>query len=202
MLYVLCIFLPLIGAAIAGLLGPWIKGRGAMIVTCGALLISAALFLCVGVIYDRIHTREIARYGGLAEHMPVYAVTFMVFMLASVGLPGTSGFVGEFLVLVGLFQVNTWVATLATTGIVLGAAYMLYLYRRVIFGKLTKDDLKSILDMNPREIAVFAPLIILTIVMGIYPGPFLDIMEVSVANLVDQHKAAMASLQAVSVAGR
>ena len=165
-------------------------------------IVSAALFLCVGVIYDRIHTREIARYGGLVENMPVYAVTFMVFMLASVGLPGTSGFVGEFLVLVGLFQVNTWVATLATTGIILGAAYMLYLYRRVIFGKLTKDDLKSILDMNPREIAVFSPLIILTILMGVYPGPFLDIMEVSVANLVDQHRAAVASLQAVSVAGR
>ena len=165
-------------------------------------IVSAALFLCVGVIYDRIHTREIARYGGLVEKMPVYAVTFMVFMLASVGLPGTSGFVGEFLVLVGLFQVNTWVATLATTGIVLGAAYMLYLYRRVIFGKLTKDDLKSILDMNPREIAVFAPLIILTILMGVYPGPFLDIMEVSVANLVDQHKSAMATLKTVSVLGR
>ncbi len=165
-------------------------------------IVSAALFLCVGVIYDRIHTREIARYGGLVEHMPIYAVMFMVFMLASVGLPGTSGFVGEFLVLVGLFQVSTWVATLATTGIVLGAAYMLYLYRRIIFGKLTKDDLKFILDMNPREIAVFAPLIILTILMGVYPGPFLEIMEVSVANLVDQHKAAIASLQAVSVAGR
>jgi NADH-quinone oxidoreductase subunit M len=165
-------------------------------------IVSAALFLCVGVIYDRIHTREIARYGGLVEKMPVYAVTFMVFMLASVGLPGTSGFVGEFLVLVGLFQVNTWVATLATTGIVLGAAYMLYLYRRVIFGKLTKDDLKSILDMNPREIAIFAPLIILTILMGVYPGPFLDIMEVSVANLVDHHKTAMASLKTVSVLGR
>ena len=165
-------------------------------------IVSAALFLCVGVIYDRIHTREIARYGGLVENMPVYAVTFMVFMLASVGLPGTSGFVGEFLVLVGLFQVNTWVATLATTGMVLGAAYMLYLYRRVIFGKLTKDDLRSILDMNPREIAVFAPLIVLTILMGVYPGPFLDIMEVSVANLVDQHNLAVAPLQAVSVAGR
>jgi len=165
-------------------------------------IVSAALFLCVGLIYDRIHTREIARYGGLVERMPVYAVMFMVFMLASVGLPGTSGFVGEFLILVGLFQVSTWVATLASTGIILGAAYMLYLYRRVIFGKLTKDDLKSILDMNPREIAIFTPLIILTVLMGVYPGPFLEVIEVSVANLVDQHKAAMASLQAVSVAGR
>ena len=165
-------------------------------------IVSAALFLCVGVIYDRMHTREIARYGGLAERMPVYAVMFMVFMLASVGLPGTSGFVGEFLILVGLFQVSTWVATLASTGIILGAAYMLYLYRRVIFGKLTKDDLKSILDMNPREIAIFTPLVILTVLMGVYPGPFLDVMEVSVANLVDQHKAAMASLQTVSFAGR
>lgn len=165
-------------------------------------IVSAALFLAVGVIYDRIHTREIARYGGLAERMPVYALVFMIFMLASVGLPGTSGFVGEFLVLVGLFQVSTWVATLATTGIILGAAYMLYLYRRVIFGKITKDDLKSIKDMNPREMAVFAPLIILTILMGVYPGPFLDIMEVSVANLVEQHKAALAMFDGVSVAGR
>ena len=165
-------------------------------------IVSAALFLVVGVIYDRIHTREIARYGGLVERMPVYALVFMIFMLASVGLPGTSGFVGEFLVLVGLFQVNTWVATLATTGIILGAAYMLYLYRRVIFGKLTKDDLKSILDMNRREMAVFAPLIVLTILMGVYPGPFLEIMEVSVANLVEQHKAALAALDGVSMAGR
>lgn len=165
-------------------------------------IVSAALFLVVGVIYDRIHTREIARYGGLVERMPVYALVFMIFMLASVGLPGTSGFVGEFLVLVGLFQVSTWAALLATTGIILGAAYMLYMYRRVIFGKLTKDDLKSILDMNRREMAVFAPLIVLTILMGVYPGPFLDIMEVSVANLVEQHKAALAALEAVSVAGR
>jgi NADH-quinone oxidoreductase subunit M len=165
-------------------------------------IVSAALFLIVGVIYDRIHTREIARYGGLVERMPIYALIFMIFMLASVGLPGTSGFVGEFLVLVGLFQVNTWVATLATTGIILGAAYMLYLYRRVIFGKITKDDLKSIVDVNNREIAVFAPLIFLTILMGAYPGPFLDIMEVSVANLVEQHKAAVAAFSGVSVAVR
>ena len=165
-------------------------------------IVSAALFLCVGVIYDRMHTREILRYGGLAERMPVYAFFFMIFMLASVGLPGTSGFVGEILILVGLFQVSTWAATLAATGVILGAAYMLWLYRRVIFGKLTKDDLKSIMDMNRREVAVFTPLLVLTIFMGVYPGPFLAIIEVSVANLVDQHKTAMAAVEALSVSGR
>jgi NADH-quinone oxidoreductase subunit M len=126
----------------------------------------------------------------------------MIFMLASVGLPGTSGFVGEILILVGLFQVSTWAATLAATGVILGAAYMLWLYRRVIFGKLTKDDLKSIMDMNRREVAVFTPLLVLTILMGVYPGPFLEIIEVSVANLVDQHKTAMAAVEALSVSGR
>jgi NADH-quinone oxidoreductase subunit M len=158
-------------------------------------IVSGALFLCVGVIYDRIHTREISRYGGLVERMPKYAVVFMVFMLASVGLPGTSGFVGEFLILVGVFQVNTWVAALATTGIILGAAYMLYLYRRVIFGKLEKEDLKSILDLSPREIAIFVPLIIVTLWMGIWPAPFLEMMDASVANLIEQHKTAMSALQ-------
>ena len=165
-------------------------------------IVSAALFLCVGVIYDRLHTREIGRYGGLVERMPVYALVFMVFMLASVGLPGTGGFIGEFLVLVGVFQVSTWVAFLAATGVILGAAYMLYLYRRVIFGKLTKDDLKTILDLDAREVAVFSPLVILTILMGVYPAPFLDIIEVSVANLVEQHKAAIASFNTLSVVGR
>ncbi|MEE8333872.1 MAG: NADH-quinone oxidoreductase subunit M [Alphaproteobacteria bacterium] len=165
-------------------------------------IVSAALFLIVGVVYDRIHSREIARYGGLVERMPVYSVTFMLFMLASVGLPGTSGFVGEFLVLVGLFQVNTWVAALAATGVILGAAYMLYLYRRVIFGRITRDDLKGILDMNWREIAVFAPLVILTLWMGIYPAPFLDIMEASVTSLVEHHKTALAALETLTVAGR
>ena len=165
-------------------------------------IVSAALFLCVGVIYDRMHTREIERYGGLAERMPVYAFFFMVFMLASVGLPGTGGFVGEILVLVGLFKVSTWAATLAATGVILGAAYMLWLYRRVIFGKLTKDDLKSIVDMNRREVAVFTLLLVLTILMGVYPGPFLEIIEVSVANLVDQHKIAMSAVNALSVAGQ
>jgi NADH-quinone oxidoreductase subunit M len=165
-------------------------------------IVSGALFLCVGVIYDRIHTREIARYGGLVERMPKYAVVFMVFMLASVGLPGTSGFVGEFLILVGVFQSNTWVAALATTGIILGAAYMLYLYRRVIFGKLEKDDLKSILDLKPREIAIFVPLVIVTIWMGVWPAPFLDVMDASIANVIEQHKAALSALQSVSLPGK
>ncbi|MBT5896101.1 MAG: NADH-quinone oxidoreductase subunit M, partial [Rhodospirillaceae bacterium] len=124
-------------------------------------IVSAALFLCVGVVYDRIHSREIARYGGLVNRMPVYAFTFMIFMLASVGLPGTAGFVGEILILVGVYQVNTWVAALAAFGVILGAAYMLWLYRRTVFGQLEKDDLKQIMDMDSREIAFFAPLIVL-----------------------------------------
>ena len=134
--------------------------------------------------------------------MPRYAVVFMVFMLASVGLPGTSGFVGEFLVLVGAFQVNTWVALLATTGIILGAAYMLYLYRRVILGRLEKEHLKSILDLNAREVLVFAPLVAVTIWMGVWPAPFLDVMEVSVANLVEQHRAALEAVRPLAAAGR
>ena len=174
--------------------------QGAVVQMISHGVVSGALFLCVGVIYDRIHTREIARYGGLVERMPKYAIVFMVFMLASVGLPGTSGFVGEFLILVGAFQVNTWVAALATTGIILGAAYMLYLYRRVIFGKLEKEDLKSILDLKPREIAIFVPLIIVTLWMGIWPSPFLEVMDASVANLIEQHKTAMNALQSVSLA--
>ena len=176
--------------------------QGAVVRMISHGVVSGALFLCVGVIYDRIHTREIARYGGLVERMPKYAIVFMVFMLASVGLPGTSGFVGEFLILVGAFQVNTWVAALATTGIILGAAYMLYLYRRVIFGKLEKEDLKSILDLKPREIAIFVPLIIVTLWMGIWPSPFLEVMDASVANLIEQHKTAMNALQSVSLAGK
>jgi NADH-quinone oxidoreductase subunit M len=176
--------------------------QGAVIQMISHGVVSGALFLCVGVIYDRIHTREISRYGGLVERMPKYALVFMVFMLASVGLPGTSGFVGEFLILVGAFQVNTWVAALATTGIILGAAYMLYLYRRVIFGKLEKEDLKAILDLSPREIAIFVPLVVVTIWMGVYPAPFLEVMDASIANLIEQHKMAMNALPSVSFAGK
>jgi len=176
--------------------------QGAVVQMISHGFVSGALFLCVGVIYDRIHTRDIDRYGGLVERMPKYALVFMVFMLASVGLPGTSGFVGEFLVLVGAFKVNTWVAALATSGIILGAAYMLFLYRRVVFGKLEKEDLKSIMDLNPREIAIFTPLIIVTIWMGIWPAPFLEVMDASISNLIEQHNVAMNALQSVSVAGK
>jgi NADH-quinone oxidoreductase subunit M len=173
--------------------------EGALVVMLSHGVVSAALFLVVGVVYDRMHTREIARYGGLVHRMPLYAFVFMVFMLASVGLPGTSGFVGEFLVLIGTFRANTWVAALATTGIILGAAYMLYLYRRVIFGQLTRDDLKSIVDLTPREIAVFAPLLLVVLWMGVYPAPFLRVMDASVAQLVERHQTALRA-QPVSTA--
>jgi len=176
--------------------------EGAIVQMLSHGVISAALFLCVGVVYDRLHSREIARYGGLVHRMPVYAAVFMVFTLGSVGLPGTSGFVGEFLVLVGAFQVNTWLALLATTGIVLGAAYMLYLYRRVIYGALTKEDLKTMVDLNRREIAVFAPLVAATLWMGIWPEPFLDVMHASVANLIENYRVALESPGALTVAGR
>ena len=166
--------------------------EGVMIQMLSHGVVSAALFLVVGVVYDRMHTRLIERYGGLVARMPAYALIFMVFMLASVGLPGTSGFVGEFLVLLGAFQVNTWVALLAASGMVLGAAYMLYLYRRVIFGKLTKDDLKAILDLNWREKVVFAPLIIIVLWMGIYPASFIDVMAVSVAGAIENYNTALA----------
>ncbi len=166
-------------------------------------IISAALFLCVGVIYDREHSREISHYGGLVERMPRYAFVFMVFMLGAVGLPGTGGFVGEFLILVGAFQDNTWVALLASTGVILGAAYMLFLYRRVIFGKLEKEHLRQILDLEPREMLIFAPLIVLVIWMGIWPDPFLSVFDATVSNLLLNYQSALAvGDDALNVAGR
>ncbi len=165
-------------------------------------IVSGALFLCVGVVYDRLHTREIARYGGLANNMPKYALVFMLFTMANVGLPGTAGFIGEMLTLVGAFKVNTWVALIATSGVIFSAAYALWLYRRVVFGDLTKDDLKAMTDLNAREIATLAPLVVLTLWMGIYPGPFLDVMAVSVKNLLDQHQTALAAVKAVAAAVR
>ncbi len=149
-------------------------------------IVSAALFLCVGVVYDRLHTREISRYGGLVSKMPIYAFTFMIFILASLGLPGTSGFVGEFLVLLSIFSVNTYFAVFATTGVVLAATYSLWLYRRMIFGALIKDDLSEMLDLTRREIIIFVPLITLTIFIGIYPKPVIDIIEPSAKKIVSQ----------------
>jgi NADH-quinone oxidoreductase subunit M len=154
-------------------------------------LVSGALFLCVGVVYDRLHTREIDRYGGLSDNMPRYALVFMFFTMASVGLPGLSGFVGEFLVLTGAFKFNTWVATIASLGVVLGAAYALYLYWRICFGKITRDDVLKMKDMNAREIAIFAPIVLMTIWMGIYPQTFLEVMDASVAKLVADYGAAL-----------
>ncbi len=164
-------------------------------------LVSGALFLSVGIIYDRMHTREIDAYGGLVHRMPKYAFVFMIFTLANVGLPGTSGFVGEFLILVGVFQVNTWVAVLATIGIILSAGYALWLYRRVIYGALEKENLKEILDLNRREILIMAPLIATVIFFGIYPAPLLDVMAVSVEHLIGQHSAGLDAVRAISVAG-
>ena len=149
-----------------------------------------------------MHTREISRYGGLIERMPKYAVVFMIFMLGAVGLPGTGGFIGEFLVLLGAFQVNTWVALLATSGIVLGAAYMLFMYRRVIFGQLERADLKGIMDLEPREIVIFAPLIILVLWMGLWPQPFLQVMDASVLNLMQNYQDALGSLDVTGLSNR
>jgi len=155
--------------------------------------ISGALFLCVGVIYDRMHTREIDAYGGLVNRMPAYAMIFMFFTMANVGLPGTSGFIGEFLTLAGIFQVNTWVAAVATSGVILSAAYALWLYRRVVFGDLIKESLKSITDMTGREKAIFAPLVAMTLLLGIYPSLVTDITGPSVAALITDYQAAIPS---------
>ncbi|MBT5000991.1 MAG: NADH-quinone oxidoreductase subunit M [Tateyamaria sp.] len=153
--------------------------------------ISAALFLCVGVIYDRMHTRDINAYGGLVTRMPAYALIFMLFTMANVGLPGTSGFVGEFLTLMAVFQVNTLVAVVATTGVIFSAAYALWLYRRVMMGDLIKESLKSITDMTIRERVIFAPLVLMTILLGIYPALVLDIIGPTVTALVLQHDTAL-----------
>jgi NADH-quinone oxidoreductase subunit M len=162
-------------------------------------IVSAALFLCVGVVYDRMHTREIAAYGGLVNRMPVYAFVFMVFTLANVGLPGTSGFVGEFLTLIGTFRVNNWVATLATIGTILSAAYALWLYRKVVFGKLEKPSLFHIRDIGWREVVILAPLVVLTIVFGVYPKPVLDLSSASVMQLVDNYQHALGAVKSAAL---
>ncbi|MEP3436786.1 MAG: proton-conducting transporter membrane subunit, partial [Hoeflea sp.] len=154
-------------------------------------LVSSALFLCVGVIYDRMHTREISAYSGLVNNMPKYAVAFMIFTMANVGLPGTSGFVGEFLTLMGVFQVNTWVAAFAATGVILSACYALWLYRRVVFGALEKESLKAMLDLSGREKAILYPLIALTILFGVYPAPIFDVTAASVDALINNYSASL-----------
>ncbi|MCE7796954.1 NADH-quinone oxidoreductase subunit M [Sphingobium sufflavum] len=158
--------------------------EGAMMVMLGHGLVAAALFLCVGIIYDRLHTREIARYGGLAENMPKYALFFLLFTMASVGLPGTSNFVGELLALMGVYQVSSLVAIVSTTGIILGAAYMLYLYRRVAYGPLDKEDVAAMPDLSAREILLVAPIAAAVLWMGVYPESFIAPMRADVASLV------------------
>ncbi|GGD25780.1 NADH-quinone oxidoreductase subunit M [Aureimonas glaciei] len=163
-------------------------------------LVSGALFLCVGIVYDRMHTREIDAYGGLVTRMPAYATIFMLFTMANVGLPGTSGFVGEFLTLLGVFQANSWVAIFAATGVILSACYALWLYRRVIFGALEKENLKQILDLTGREKVLLYPLAVLTIFFGVYPAPVLDATAASVQALVSNYSAAIEAAQSLAMA--
>jgi NADH-quinone oxidoreductase subunit M len=158
--------------------------EGSIIIMLSHGLVSGALFLCVGVIYDRLHTREISRYGGLSINMPRYALLFMLFTMASVGLPGTSGFVGEFLSLAGLYKVSTWATLIATTGIILGAAYMLYLYRRVAFGEQVNADAAAMKDLDGREIWLLAPIAAVVLWMGVYPESFLRPIRRDVATIV------------------
>jgi NADH-quinone oxidoreductase subunit M len=174
--------------------------QGALFQMISHGIVSGALFLCVGVIYDRMHTREISAYGGLVERMPQYAFAFMVFTMANVGLPGTSGFVGEFLTMIAVFQVNTWVGFFAAFGVIFSACYALWLYRRVIFGALTKDSLKGILDLSTREKIVLYPLIVLTIVFGFYPAPILDTSAAAVDNLVAHYSESVGRIPAVDLA--
>ena len=163
-------------------------------------IVSGALFLCVGVVYDRMHTREIAAYGGLVNRMPWYALAFMVFTMANVGLPGTSGFVGEFLTLLGAFRDNTWIAFFATIGVILSAAYALWLYRRVVFGALEKSTLRDIADIDRREFAILAPLVVLTIYFGVYPKPILDMSSAAVNALIANYDAALSVAKTAALA--
>ncbi|MBL4785291.1 MAG: NADH-quinone oxidoreductase subunit M, partial [Cohaesibacteraceae bacterium] len=165
-------------------------------------LVSGALFLCVGVVYDRMHTREIKAYGGLVHRMPWYAAIFLIFTMANVALPGTAGFVGEFLILVGAFKANSWIAFIAATGVILSAAYALWLYRRVVFGKLEKENLKSILDLDSREKVILVPLLILTIFFGLYPAPVLDVTAEAVNHLIYNYDAALKAAADVASAAR
>jgi NADH-quinone oxidoreductase subunit M len=160
--------------------------EGGLVVMLAHGLVSGALFLCVGVVYDRMHTREISQYGGLANNMPKYALFFMLFTMASVGLPGTANFVGEFLALIGAYQANSWVAALATTGIILGAAYMLYLYWRMAYGAARTPEAAAMPDLNAREWLMLAPLAAATLWMGIYPESFMAPMRADVQVLLER----------------
>ena len=174
--------------------------QGAMFQMVSHGLVSGALFLCVGVVYDRMHTREIAAYGGLVNRMPVYAVIFMVFTMANVGLPGTAGFVGEFLTLMGAFKANPWVAFIATSGVILSAAYALWLYRRVMFGELVKPELKGIADLDRREMAILIPLVLLTVWYGIRPGTILDAFAAPTEALIRNYQAALTAAKTAMMA--
>ncbi|MGG7517171.1 NADH-quinone oxidoreductase subunit M [Allorhizobium undicola] len=173
--------------------------QGALFQMISHGFVSGALFLCVGVIYDRMHTREIAAYGGLVNNMPKYALAFMVFTMANVGLPGTSGFIGEFLTLIGVFRANSWVALFAATGVIFSAAYALWLYRRVVFGALDKESLKGLLDLSFREKVTLYPLIALTILFGVYPAPIFDATTASVDLLLNNYSAALQAAQNVAL---
>jgi NADH-quinone oxidoreductase subunit M len=173
--------------------------EGAMFLMVSHGLVSAALFLCVGVVYDRMHTRQIAAYGGLVHRMPLYAAAFMVFTLANIGLPGTSGFVGEFLSLLGTFRANGWVAFFATFGTILSAAYALWLYRKIIFGKLVKPELMGMLDLSPREMWVMAPLVALVIFYGVRPGVILDAFSAPTEALLKSTGLALGALKAAAL---
>ena len=173
--------------------------QGALFQMLSHGIVSGALFLCVGVVYDRLHTRDIAAYGGLVSNMPKYAVAFMIFTMANVGLPGTSGFVGEVLTVLGVFRVNTWVALFAATGVILSAAYALWLYRRVIFGPLEKEKLKALLDLSGREKAILYPLIAATIFFGVYPMPVFEVTSASVDALLNNYTAALEAARSIAL---
>jgi NADH-quinone oxidoreductase subunit M len=162
-------------------------------------IVSGALFLCVGIIYDRMHTREIAAYGGLVNRMPLYALVLMVFTMANIGLPGTSGFVGEFMTLIGTFKVSLPTAFFATTGVILSACYALWLYRRVVFGALVKPSLATIKDLTFRECLLLMPLVALTLLFGFYPKPVLDMSAASVQQLVNNYSTAATAVKAAAL---
>jgi NADH-quinone oxidoreductase subunit M len=162
-------------------------------------LVSGALFLCTGVLYDRMHTYDIAAYGGLVQRMPLYAVAFMTFTFANIGLPGTTGFIGEFLTLLGTFQINNWVAFLATTGTILSACYALYLYRRIIFGVIEKPNLMGIADLTNREVVTLLPLGLLTIFYGVHPQPIIDASAASIEQIISGFQHAIAATKSAGL---